>query len=465
MFLHKRPGSDNWQLEIKFPKDYEFWLPEERWTFNNRKHFTKSLGTSDKAEAEIKALPYIHSFRIALFGWKNRPTLTIDQRRSYEVALSKNDFDAADLVYARAIRDANNHFLQYNFGSRYEDGLQEIDGSQVFVSGKTITYFDHTGKVLRTAENPHALRYTAPLIDNADVAAAYSALFPGFQAPDRFMATPKNPDSVRDVRYAWELYKTVVAKPLAKATRKDAKELLSAMRIPGRAAGTVRKKMGLLSAACVYAIDEELLISNPFSRIAPAPQKHEIKKRLSLTEEHMAACHDRLVRLKTPDALLWRLFAKTGMRLGEAMSIDRDYVERGSGIRYVHVGTKTDSSERNVPLPTGIGLPERIDRQLFDGGAPAASKRLNRFIKSCVPGAGRDLVVHSLRHRMIDVLQMVWGDEPYLRRRLVGHAAADVHDRYGSFGPPMDLLEPMIVSNRIDGTQRFRRDERPKPVG
>ncbi len=166
----------------------------------------------------------------------------------------------------------------------------------------------------------------------------------------------------------------------------------------------------------------------------------------------MALCYRNLSRLSSSDQLLWKLLAKTGMRLGEAMSINREYAERCSNIRYVEIGTKTQSSERKVPIPLDIGMPDEVRGRLFKGTAAAASKRLNRHIKASIPDWTPDLVVHSLRHRTIEVLRIVIKADPYLRRRLVGHAAQDVHDLYGNDGPPMRLLVPLVEQNVIHGS-------------
>jgi hypothetical protein len=42
------------------------------------------------------------------------------------------------------------------------------------------------------------------------------------------------------------------------------------------------------------------------------------------------------------------------------------------------------------------------------------------------------------------------GDQ-FLRPRLVGHSAKDVHDIYGGW-VPMAMLAPLLEANRIDGS-------------
>ena len=83
------------------------------------------------------------------------------------------------------------------------------------------------------------------------------------------------------------------------------------------------------------------------------------------------------------------------MRLGECFQFSREEEKKDKktdkvGVRCISMGTKTDSSERTIPLPSGLcaELP-RITRPLFglepyegdrEKAAKAASKRLNRFL-------------------------------------------------------------------------------------
>jgi integrase len=75
-------------------------------------------------------------------------------------------------------------------------------------------------------------------------------------------------------------------------------------------------------------------------------------------------------------------------------------------VRYVIVGTKSDSSERRVSLPTKLlaDLPAKIEGPLFDGGAKAAGKRLMRFMRAVGITDPRK-TTHCLRHRAKDRLR------------------------------------------------------------
>lgn len=58
-YLFRRPGSQNWYLKLQYTGD----LAERM----GRRRIEKSLGTPNRAEAEIRALPLIEQHKLALF--------------------------------------------------------------------------------------------------------------------------------------------------------------------------------------------------------------------------------------------------------------------------------------------------------------------------------------------------------------------------------------------------------------
>jgi integrase len=170
---------------------------------------------------------------------------------------------------------------------------------------------------------------------------------------------------------------------------------------------------------------------NPFASIVP--KVDDAERRVPLADADMKACKRSLGTISEVDQLLFRLLASTGMRLGEAFQISSEATERG--VRYVVVGTKTEASKRRVPLPAAVlpYLPKKITGPLFTGGAPAASKRLNRFLRDSGVGASGK-VVHSLRHRAADRLRAA-GAPVDIRHALLGHETRTVADSYGAGHP------------------------------
>lgn len=172
-------------------------------------------------------------------------------------------------------------------------------------------------------------------------------------------------------------------------------------------------------------------------------------------------------KLDASDQLLVRLLACTGMRLGEAFEIGRkvkvkvevkidgkwvkqeqeqertngDMVEHG--VRFVTVGTKTETSLRRVPLPADVlpFLPAKITGPLFEGDAESASKRLNKFLRS----VGIDdtaKVVHSFRHRAKDRLRAA-ACPLAVQYELLGHEVSTLASGYGH-GSPVPLLKEWV---------------------
>jgi integrase len=129
------------------------------------------------------------------------------------------------------------------------------------------------------------------------------------------------------------------------------------------------------------------------------------------------------------------------MRLSEAFEIDGEATEKG--IRYVIVGHKTEQSKRRVPLPKSVlaHLPEAISGPLFKGGEPAASKRLNRFLRD-VGIADMRKVARSLRHRAKDRLRAE-GCPLDIQYELLGHETKTVASGYGH-GSPVPLLKKWL---------------------
>ena len=194
-----------------------------------------------------------------------------------------------------------------------------------------------------------------------------------------------------------------------------------------------------LAAACNLAIKEGNLRFNPFASITP--ERDDKVVRLPLDAADVKVIKRELDRLGKSDQVLLRLLATTGMRLSEAFEIDSEATERG--VRYVIVGHKTEQSNRRVPFPAGAMayLPKSIKGPLFKSSAAAASKRLNKFLRSCGIVDPRR-VVHSLRHRAQDRLRAA-GCPQDVRWALLGHEEKTVAAGYGE-GFPVPLLKRWI---------------------
>jgi integrase len=408
-YLFQRPGSSNWWIKLQSPG----------------KRVEKSLGTRDKKEAEIIALPMVAHHKAALLA--ARPRMETVWRYECE--------PSADM------QDASN-------------------GERVLASATELKFYGPDGKLLRTTPNGGPSfrivnlqhRLGIPFVDERMI---------GFTEEARARAKPKtNDDKVletyiehrkitgyieREARDVWALFKTLTdGKPLKDCDRDDGRKLVTHFEAQGLKSATIEKKIAWLNAAVNLAISEGRLKFNPFASIVP--RVRDKTRRLPLADADMKAIKRNLTRLGEADQLLVRLLASTGMRLSEAFEIDDEQKERG--VRYVVVGKKTDQSLRRVPLPAAVlpYLPKSIKEPLFaltkhKDPSDAASKRLNRFLDDIGITDPRK-VAHSLRHRAQDRLRAAGCPED-VRWSILGHEEETVAAGYG-VGFPVPLLRKWI---------------------
>ena len=252
--------------------------------------------------------------------------------------------------------------------------------------------------------------------------------------------------AAHDATVTWERFRKFIGnKPLAKCTRADGRAFVAHMlETPNAATGlkpksaSVKRRLRPLTAAVNLAIGDDLLELNPFSGVAP--NLGDSMERGTFTDADCELIKSRLGELKEKDQLLIRLLATTGMRLDEPFQIKREFEQ--DGIRCVHVGTKTDASDRYVPLPAGVleYLPEKITKPLFDGPSKKTGARVRLWLKRI--GFDKTKTPHSFRHRMKARL-LKQDCQSNLWRRLGGWSL-DTAEQYGKSDPPFELLKSWI---------------------
>jgi integrase len=405
-YLFLRPGSRNWHVKLQSPTG----------------RVERSLGTPDRVQAEILALPMIAEHKIKLLEARPR--------------------------------------LETTWQHKYEPGREHIspDGERIIAADGELIHLDSEGRIIRRSPNggpAYQLVGRQKLTLRSLVEA-----FTGDQSPFNDEVRPRRRErtaddsivetylkhanigghSERETRAVWALYKELTdGKPLKDATRDDGRKVAQYFESQGLRSATIQKKITWLNAAVNLAIKESKLTFNPFSGIVP--KRDDKQKRFPLTEADIKSAKRELGQLDGNDQLLFRLLAATGMRLSEAFEIDSELKERGC--RYVIIGKKTPQSHRRVPLPAAVlpYLPKVIKGALFEGGTPAASKRLNKFIRRIGIG-DKGKVLHSLRHRAQDRLRAAGCPVDY-RWALLGHEEETVAEGYGS-GFPVPMLKKWI---------------------
>ena len=393
-YLFLRDGSRNWQIKLQSPDG----------------RIEKSLGTSDRARAEILALPYIQEHKLRL----------LEARPGIQVA----------------------------WQHRFAPGQEHVtpDGERVVADDRELIFLNHNGVIVRKEPNGEFAVALPPLREQkAIVRREDQRQRTATNADDGLIETYLKHKNVtgyyeREARAVWALYKQLTnGTPLKDASRDDGRKLVAYYEKLGRKSATIQKKIGWLNAAVNLAIDEAKLKFNPFSSIVP--ERDDKQRRLPLSETDIRTVKRNLDRLDESDQLLFRVLATTGMRLSEAFEIDGEMKERGC--RYIIVGQKTSQSLRRVPLPAAVlpFLPRKLEGRLFSGDPAAASKRLNRFLNNVGIRDPRK-VVHSLRHRAQDRLRAAGCPED-LRWAVLGHEKETVAAGYGE-GFPVPLLKQWI---------------------
>lgn len=209
----------------------------------------------------------------------------------------------------------------------------------------------------------------------------------------------------------------------------------------GKSASTIRNNLNTISAVYEWLIHEKAVdIANPIASLrkrrrgVPQPTGHRERRLLDGEEEAIAQAIEELP--VDPTRRQWRalfpLLLDTGMRLGEAISIECAWIRRDYG--FVFIPDSKNGSVRHVALSDRAyaGLLELTD------GEPADSK-VFRFTPWVAKDAWRneirvragcqDLRIHDLRHEALSRMA-ARGAELKTLMRQSGHKTVAVLMRY-----------------------------------
>lgn len=392
-YLFRR--GDVWQVKLQSP--------------DGRKEI--SLRTTDRAQAEIIALPLIAEHKAKLAARK----------------------PAFVRGWQHALRPGRKH--------------PGPDGGEIIATERELIYLDASGVTVKTLPNggPTIALTGGPLTIQGLAHAALESDAFGDGPSVRPGPITRNGDDeiietylkhanvqgygVREARASWQMFRELCpGVKLANATRDDGRKLVAHLQAKGLRSASVEKKIGWLCAAVNLAIREGKLKFNPFSSIVP--KSDDAQRRLPFDDADMTLIRDNLDKLAPRDQLLVRVLATTGIRLGEAFQIDGEQIERG--IRFVIVGTKTEASLRRVPLSADL-LPHvrAIKGVLFPTDKPhLASYRLMKWLRA-IGIKDPAKVCHSWRHRAADRLRAAECPSD-IRHALLGHEDRSVAESYGA---------------------------------
>src|SRR6266481_6074726 len=214
-YLFLRDGSRNWQIKLQYPDG----------------RIEKSLGTSDRAQAEILALPYIQEHKMRL----------LEARPGIQVA----------------------------WQHRFAPGQEHVtpDGERVVADDRELIFLNHNGAIVRKEPNGEFAVALPPLREQkAFVRREEQRQRTATSPDDALIETYLKHKNVtgyyeREARAVWALYKQLTnGKPLKDASRDDGRKLVDYYEKQDLKSATIQKKIGWLSAAVNLAIDEATLL-------------------------------------------------------------------------------------------------------------------------------------------------------------------------------------------------------------
>jgi integrase len=209
----------------------------------------------------------------------------------------------------------------------------------------------------------------------------------------------------------------------------------------GKAASTIRNNLNTISAVYEWLIHEkEVDISNPIASLrkrrrgVPQPSGHRERRLRDNEETRIAEAIDGLDKEMTSRQwrVLFPLLLDTGMRLGEAMSIQCAWIRREHG--FVTIPDSKNDAPRHVAISDRAyaGLldltdGERDDSEAFRFSQWVAENAWRNEIR--IAAKCPDLRIHDLRHEALSRMAARGADLKTLMRQS-GHKTVAVLMRY-----------------------------------
>lgn len=192
---------------------------------------------------------------------------------------------------------------------------------------------------------------------------------------------------------------------------------------------TVHRYLSSLSAALRWAYKRELIAKMPY---IPWPKLERPRKKYFRPEEEAAIVRYFLSRGNVTMAIVVRVLAVTGLRIGEFLKLQPHHIQDG----FILVGdwqggTKTGDT-RYVPLDERFEEPLK---QLLAQGLPSYRgilKYLKRATKACGIDPGK--TPHKLRHTTATRLTQA-GAQTFVIQELMGHRNVETTRGYVSVEP------------------------------
>lgn len=450
-YLYQRKGSRNWHLRLQYPTAGMRQAAHYLFGYMPPKKVERSLGTTDRAEAEVLAGPDILQHRRIVIAYQAMSDPAKYQGRiSYEPihkpGLPVQNEDGSVTI---ATKDQVIHIAA--------DGRQTI----------TPNTLSPVYKLDMTKVEPFQRRALRELEVRIEKPASRAQPKPVTDVDHEIVEhwiTTKQPSQthINSARNMLALFKEMFPDlTFATADRDDAAKMVKRMEEQSNVSATIKTKLGTLVTAVNLEMSRKnpRVKFNPFSGVA-RKKKDDTTKRLPLTEQDVKAMEAKR-DLFTPDELLmWTFCLNTGMRPAEVFELREEYREtldhhpitgEKSDIRFVQIErSKTESSDRRIAIPNAVvpllpkgGIKGALFAETLDNICGRINDKMRLAgITSPDPKTGRERkVFYSTRHRVKARLRNA-SCPIDIRKAIMGHTK-DQHDGYGD-ETPLWMIKPWI---------------------
>lgn len=450
-YLFQRKGSRNWHLRLQYPNDGMRQAAHYLTGVMPPRKIERSLGTTDRAEAEVLAGPDILQHRKIVIAYQ-------------------------------AMLDPGRYQGRINFVPVHKPGVPTLneDGSTTIATKDQVIHVTADG-VQTTAPNTlekvfkldmtkvdpvqrRALRELAERIEKPVVPVQPALQIDVDKEIVENWITARKPSQthINAARNMLALFQEMFPKlTFATADRDDAAKMVARLEELGNVSATIKSKLGTLVTAVNFEMERKnpRVRFNPFSRAA-RKKKDDTTKRLPLSEADVTAMEEKSHLFTADELLMWRFCLNTGMRPAEVYDLREEHRETlehhpitgaKSDIRFVQIErSKTESSDRQIAIPSAVIplLPKGgIKAPLFTETLDNICGRINdkmrlAGISSVDPKTGRERkVFYSTRHRVKDRLRNAFCPAD-IRKAIMGHAKG-VHEDYGGEAP-LWMIKPWI---------------------
>lgn len=322
---------------------------------------------------------------------------------------------------------------------------------------------------LVAGDNPFAKPEAFPVPEKAPVAKLTVETVTMRDLFHHCQKTVWNPERLRSqatLRSNLKVLEPLVGKVLVRdMTKNKLKELSETLFGMGYKAATVKRKMDCVGRAMTTATEWDIdgkpvLVGRPkFPEIKTQADKNQRRNLTEAEEAAMFAAIDK--RIEAQPMVDWRRFRMlmqflldTGMRLGEALALERKWFSNETGTWFVHIPAHVTKSQKARPVPCTkavVAMIPALEQQAVGGKLfpyrPATVWQRFNSIRLDVKAAGKedidDVVVHSLRHTCLT--RLARKHELHRVAQWAGHSSVKITESFYVHLTGTDL-EDMVAS-------------------